>query len=141
MVSILFAVSSLQALAETYSAGGITVSQTRARPTVDGQLNGGAYMTLTNGGAPDRLIGVRTEIAASAEVHEVRMDGSVMRMRASGPLDLPTGHTVELKPGSYHVMLLGLTAPLRAGQHFPLILQFEKAGSLRVEVNVEEATH
>lgn len=130
-------VLSICARADNFSVGGITVANPHARPTVEGQANAGAFMTLSNQGVPDRLLGVTTPAAASAELHEMRMDGSVMRMRAMGPLELPTGQTVELRPGAYHVMLLGLTAPLQPGQHLPMTLRFEKAGKLDIDVVIE----
>jgi copper(I)-binding protein len=136
IASLLFAYAPMT-LASDYSIGAITVTHPRARTTSAGQSNASAYMTISNRGDSDRLVGIAASVAASAELHEMRMDGSVMRMRETGPLELPHGRTVELKPGSYHVMLLGLTRPLKAGQHFSLTLHFEKAGRLSVEVEVE----
>ena len=107
-----------------------------ARPTVGGQP-GGAYMTIVNDGPPDRLLSIATTLATDAELHEMRMEGDVMRMRRLDAIALPTGARVALAPGKLHVMLMGLDKPLAAGQRFPLKLQFEKAGELTVMVAVE----
>jgi copper(I)-binding protein len=68
------------------------------------------------------------------------MVGDVMRMRQVEEIALPAGQTVELKPGGYHLMFVGLKAPLKAGDKFPLKLRFEKAGEVEVTVNVDPAT-
>jgi len=95
-----------------------------ARATVPGQTAGGAFMTLTaKEGA--RLVGASSPAAGVVEVHEMAMDGNVMKMRAIPSLDLPAGRTVTLKPGGYHVMLLDLKRPLAAGEKIPLELRFE----------------
>lgn len=97
------------------------------RPAVPGQSGTGAFMKLS---APSgsRLIGVSTPVAGVAEVHEMKMDGDTMRMRAvKGGLDLPARQTVELKPGGYHVMLMDLKQPLVKGTIVPLTLRFEDA--------------
>jgi copper(I)-binding protein len=65
------------------------------------------------------------------------MEGDVMRMRQVDAIDVPAGQAVELKPGSFHLMLMGLKAPLKAGDRFPLTLKFEKAGEVKVDVAVQ----
>ena len=74
-----------------------------------------------------------------AEMHEMAMDGSVMRMRQVDAIDLPAGQAVELKPGGLHIMLMDLKAPLKAGDTVPLTLRFEKAGEHTVQVPVRAA--
>ena len=97
-----------------------------ARATVQGQKGTGAFMRLTaKDGA--RLVRAESPAAGVAEVHEMKMDGDVMKMRAMPALDLPAGKTVELKPGSYHIMLLDLKAPLAKGSAVPLTLVFQDA--------------
>ena len=97
-----------------------------ARASVQGQKGTGAFMRLTaKDGA--RLVRAESSAAGVAEVHEMKMDGDVMKMRAMPALDLPAGKTVELKPGSYHIMLLDLKAPLAKGSAVPLTLVFQDA--------------
>ncbi|HRL99053.1 MAG TPA: copper chaperone PCu(A)C [Acidovorax sp.] len=97
-----------------------------ARASVQGQKGTGAFMRLTaKDGA--RLVRAESPAAGVAEVHEMKMDGDVMKMRAMPALDLPAGKTVELKPGSYHIMLLDLKAPLAKGSAVPLTLVFQDA--------------
>lgn len=97
-----------------------------ARATVQGQKATGAFMQLT---APlaTRLVGVSTPVAGVAEIHEMKMDGGVMKMRAMPALDLPAKQTVELKPGSYHLMLMDLKAPLMKDSSVALTLTFKDA--------------
>ena len=97
------------------------------RPAVPGQSGTGAFMKLT---APSgsRLIGISTPVAGVAEVHEMKLDGDTMRMRAvKGGLDLPARQTVELKPGGLHVMLMDLKQPILKDTVVPLVLRFEDA--------------
>jgi copper(I)-binding protein len=127
------------ASAHDYTLGTIIVVHPHARATAPGQPVGGGYLALTNRGTtPDRLVGASAPgLAQRVEVHEMRREGDVMRMREIGAIDLPPGRTVLLEPGGLHLMLMGLKAPLAAGQRFPMTLTFEKAGSLQVEVSVE----
>jgi copper(I)-binding protein len=121
-----------------YRAGDITITDPHARPTVPGQPGAAAYLTLENSGAADRLVGVASPIAQSAEIHTMRMDGDVMRMREAGELPLAPAAKVTMKPGTgYHIMLNGLKQPLKEGASFPMTLTFEKAGKVEVTVVVD----
>ena len=116
----------------------LKAEQAWARPTVAGQQAGGAYVTLHNGGATvDRLLGGSTPAAERVEVHEMRMDGSVMRMRELPALELPAGKSTKLEPGGLHLMLMGLKAPLKVGDKVPLKLRFEKAGEVDLVLLVQ----
>ena len=118
--------------------GALTVEHAWARPTVVGQQAGGAYVILHNAGATaDRLLGGSTPAAERVEVHEMRMDGSVMRMRELAALELPAGKSTKLEPGGLHLMLMGLKAPLKVGDQVPLKLRFEKAGEVEVMLQVQ----
>ena len=98
---------------------------------------GGAYVSLMNHGSADRLIGVKGDIAKRIEIHEHIKDGDVMRMRqVEDGLELPEGGVIEMGPGGYHVMLMGLSGPLAAGETFPLTLVFESGAEMAVEVTV-----
>ena len=106
-----------------------------ARASVQGQKGTGAFMRLTaKDGA--RLVRAESPAAGVAEVHEMKMDGDVMKMRAMPALDLPAGKTVELKPGSYHIMLLDLKAPLAKGSAVPLTLVFQDAKGAESKLNL-----
>ncbi len=124
--------------AADYRAGAINITAPHARPTVPGQPGAAAYLTLENTGASaDRLVGVSSPVAQSAEIHTMRMDGDVMRMREVGELPLAPAARVEMKPGmGYHIMLTGLKQPLQEGAAFPLTLTFEKGGKVEVTVAV-----
>jgi copper(I)-binding protein len=123
-----------------YHAGTLYIDHPHARPTPPGARAGAAYLSVANkGGAPDRLLRASSPRAASVELHSMSMDGNVMRMRAVPAVALPAGATVKLEPGGLHLMLTGLKQPLKAGERFLMTLVFEKAGSLAVEIAVEEA--
>lgn len=107
-----------------------------ARPTVQGQAGGGAFLRITGGSANDRLLSASATVSKGVELHTMEMDGNVMRMRQVEAIEVPAGKTVELKPGGQHVMFIGLTQTLKSGAHFPLTLRFEKAGEVKVEVTV-----
>lgn len=126
----------LPSLAHGYKLGAIDIGHPWARPTAPGQPNGGGYLKLTNGGAADKLVSARSDVAASVELHSMGMDGNVMRMRQVDAIELPAGQVVELKPGGLHIMFNGLKAPLKEGDSFPVKLTFEKAGEVTVDVKV-----
>ena len=111
------------------------------RSMVKGQQATGAYMLLT-AREGTRLVGVSTPVAGVAEVHEMKMENDIMKMRAAPVLDLPAGKTVALKPNGYHVMLMDLNQPLLAGSVVPLTLQFKDAKGLesRLELSVPVST-
>jgi hypothetical protein len=130
------------AQAHDYTLGPLAIGHPHARPTAPGQPTGGGYLTVTNRGtAPDRLVGASApSVAQAVEVHEMRLEGNVMRMREIGTLELPPGKTVKLEPGGLHLMIMGLKGPLAAGQHVPLTLTFEKAGRIEVDMTVDAAS-
>lgn len=129
--------ASLACQAHSYKAGAIDIGHPWARPTAAGQPTGAGYLKLTNGGSDaDKLLSAGSDMAAAVELHSMRLDGAVMRMRQVDAIELPAGQTVELKPGGLHLMLVGLKAPLKEGDSFPLKLKFEKAGEVTVEVKV-----
>lgn len=118
--------------------GGIAISGGFARAMLPGQTVGGAYLAITNGGtASDRLLSAAMPGARRSEVHEMSMDGAVMRMRPlAGGLEIPAGETVELKPGGLHLMFSGLAAPFVKGSTVAVTLLFEEAGSIEIELPV-----
>lgn len=116
------------------------VERAWVRSTVPGQQGTGAFMALT-ASEPLQLVGVSTPVAGIAEVHEMKMDGDVMKMRAVSKLDLPAGRAVELKPGGYHLMLMDLKQPLPAGTAVPLtlVLRDAKGRDSKLELKVRVA--
>lgn len=106
-----------------------------ARPTVAGQAGGGGFLKITSA-TSDRLVSASAPVSKTVELHTMQMDGDVMRMRQIPAIEIPAGQTVELKPGGLHVMFIGLTQTLDSGASFPLTLRFEKAGEVKVEVQV-----
>jgi len=117
----------------------IAVEQPWARATPGGAKTGAVYMTLDNkSGTADRLTGASSDVADKLQIHEMKVENGVMKMREiAGSLPIPAGGSVALKPGSYHVMLIGLKKPLTAGEKFPLTLTFDKAGNISVTVQVQ----
>ena len=94
-------------------------------------------MTIKNTGT-DRLTGASTAVAGKVEVHEMTMDNGVMRMRpVAGGFEIKPGQTVELKPGGYHIMFVGMKEQLKTGEHFKATLEFAKAGKVDVDFTVE----
>lgn len=129
------------AAAHGVTVGTLTIGHPFARETPPGARTGGAYFTVANAGKDaDRLVAVSSPAAASASLHTMAMDGTMMRMRAVASLPVPAGGTLTLAPGGYHVMLEDLAKPLVKGDRFPLRLTFEKAGAIDVVVNVESMT-
>jgi hypothetical protein len=119
----------------------VEVKDAWARPAVPGQSGTGAFMTIT---APQgaKLVGASSAVAGVTEIHEMAMEGNVMKMRAIAALDLPAGRSVELKPGGYHVMLMDLKQPLKAGEKVKIELRLEMTDGKRVTqpIDVEVLT-
>jgi copper(I)-binding protein len=137
-LAALFAVLAIPALALDYKQGAIEIRQPWTRATPPTAESGGGFLVLTNTGTtPDRLIAVKSLAADKAEIHEMKMEGNVMRMRElEKGIEIPPGATVELKPGGFHIMFMGLKAPFAKDAKVPLTLVFEKAGSIDVELQV-----
>ncbi len=116
----------------------IEISQAWSRATPSSAPVAVGFLALTNRGAEaDRLLGGSSDVASRVEVHEMSMDGGVMKMRElSDGLEVKPGETRELKPGGYHLMLMGLKRPLKEGDHFNIRLDFAKSGAKDVEFTV-----
>ena len=121
-----------------YKVGSLTIADPWSHATPKGATTGAGYMKITNTGTtPDRLISGSSDVAPTFEVHETTMENGVMKMRpVTGGLEIKPGETVELKPGSFHVMFVGLKKPLTKGEHIKAALVFEKAGTVTVEYDV-----
>jgi len=140
--SILFAfVLSLAvgaAAAQEFKAGPIEIDNPWSQATPKGAKVAAGYLTIKNTGAdPDRLVSVTSPAAGKSEIHEMSMDKGVMKMRpVPGGIEIKPGETVELKPGSFHIMMMGLKQPILRGKPFKASLMFEKAGPVEVEFAV-----
>jgi copper(I)-binding protein len=123
---------------QSYKLGQLVIEAPWARATPAGAQVGGGYLKITNTGKEaDRLIGGTLPVATSVEVHQMSMSDGVMKMRKMEQgLEIKPGQTVELRPGNYHLMFLGLREGLKQGQTIKGTLQFEKAGSIEVEFHV-----
>lgn len=119
-------------------AGNLTISSAFTRATLPNAPVGGGYLTIVNAGpADDRLLSVSTPAAGKAEIHEMKMEGDVMKMNAlPDGLVIPAGGTVTLEPGGYHLMFMDLAGPFVEGTSVTVTLTFEKAGTVEVQLPV-----
>jgi periplasmic copper chaperone A len=133
----LFALSFLpvnQVHADDYKVGSIQITQPWARATPKGASSGGAYMTVTNSGATaEHLNCVSSDAAAECQIHQMTMDGGVMKMRpVQGGLEVKPGETVTLKPGGFHLMLVGLKEPLQVGKSLAATFEIDSGSTVQV---------
>lgn len=126
------------AIAQSTSAGGLSLTPAWSRATPPGAKVAGGYFTVqNNSGGADRLIGGTAEVSNIFELHEMAMDGGVMKMRSLDKgIEVAPGGKVELKPGGYHIMFIDLKRPLKDGESFKGELVFEKAGRVPVTFKV-----
>ncbi|MGR3314802.1 copper chaperone PCu(A)C [Roseovarius indicus] len=128
------------AAAHDYTLGDLQIIHPRVFATAATAKSGGGYVTIANDGeTDDALIDVRGDFP-KVEVHESYEEDGIARMRHIEKLDLPAGNVVELAPGGYHVMFMGLSDPFEVGEEIPLTLVFEKAGEIDIVLMVEERT-
>jgi len=138
--AILF-LAPLLALAHHYEIGPLQIGHPWSRATPPGAQVAVGFLSVDNTGkAEDRLIGVTTSAADRVEIHEMRMDGNMMRMRQlTDGVALPAGKQTTLAPGGYHLMFMKPKQAWKAGDHIKATLQFAKAGKVDVEFSVAEA--
>jgi copper(I)-binding protein len=139
-LGIALALIAAPAVAHDYEAGDLRIEHPWSRATPAAAQVASGYMVIRNvGSAPDRLVAISSDISAAAEVHSMSVDDKgVMTMRpVEGGLEIPAGGAVELKPGAWHVMFVGLKSPPKEGEPFAATLTFEKAGDVAVEFAVE----
>lgn len=137
IATTLFATLALGAAAQT--APSISVQNAWARATTASAQAAAIYLTITDHGPADRLVGAATPVAGKADLHQTIHEGDVTRMRPVAGLAIVPGATVSFAPGGYHIMLTELKQPLTGGQSFPLSLTFEKAGTVETTVTVKGA--
>ncbi|MCW8970600.1 MAG: copper chaperone PCu(A)C [Rhodospirillales bacterium] len=122
------------------SAGDIMVKDPWARASAGMARAGAAFMVLMNkSGAADQLVDAKADISAKVELHTHIMEEGVMKMRQVPAIDVPANGMAALQPGGDHVMFMGLNAPLKEGDTFPLTLVFKNAGEVTVDVTVKTA--
>lgn len=122
-----------------YKVGGLMIDHPWIRATPAGAKTAGGYAKITNQGTEtERLVGGSAAGAELFEIHEMAMSANIMKMRKlDAPLEIKAGETLELKPGGFHLMLIGLAAPYKEGEKIKGTLAFEKAGTVEVEFKVE----
>jgi hypothetical protein len=128
-------IAALCLLAAASAQAQVDVTDAWARATGKGQKATGVFMNLTAKKAT-RLVGIKTDLTPIAEVHEMKMEQDVMKMQTIKALDLPAGQTVSLKPGSFHVMLMDLKAPVEEDSHVIVTLLFEDAAGVKTQQEV-----
>jgi len=130
---------SCSAHAYDYKVGALEIDHPWSRAVPKGATVAAGYVTIKNTGTePDRLLGGSTPVAGKFEVHEMSMDKGIMKMRpVAGGVEIKPGETVELKPQSFHIMMMGLKQPIEKGKPFKGSLVFEKAGAIDVDFAVE----
>jgi len=118
------------------AVGDLRIVAPYARATPPGASTAGAYLTIDNRGARDRLVGASSTAAGAVEIHTMQNDRGVMKMRPVWQLDVPARGRVSLVPGGVHLMIVEPKAPLREHERFPVRLVFERAGPVDVEFEV-----
>ena len=129
---------SVPAIAEDYTIGDLTLSQTWTRATPPKAKAGGGFVSITNNGqSADRLVAASSDVAAKVELHEMAVTDGVMKMRQmDNGIAIPAGETVSLKPGGLHIMFMGLKQSFEQGTSIPVVLTFENAGEIAVDLSV-----
>ena len=122
--------------AQEARVGSIKIEKAYTRSTVPGQMAAGGFMKIENKGAADQLVSASSPVAGEVQLHEMAMEGNVMKMRQVKDIAGPSGGEVELKPGGLHLMLMNIKAPLAAGETIPVKLKFAKAGEVEVKMPV-----
>ena len=115
--------------------GDVTVKDAWVRGTVAAQTTTGAFMTITSS-EEAKLVGAKSSLAKTAEIHQSMLMDGVSHMHAADAVALPAGKSIELKPGGYHVMLMGLAKPVAAGDKVPIELTVEDKRGKRSKIEV-----
>ncbi len=142
LATLLLALATTAALAHGYASGDLAIEHPYAIATPPGATTGGAYLKeIDNHGADaETLVGASSPIADRVEIHDMSMDGNVMRMRQVPSIAIAPGKPVTMAPGGgYHLMLIGLHRPLAVGDQVPLTLQFQHAGKVDVMLHVQQS--
>ena len=122
------------------TVGDILITEIWARTTPKTAKTGAAFFIIKNNGkTDDTLIGVSSGLAKKTEIHQSSMVKGIMKMRHVGKVAVPAGGIGILKPGSFHIMFMGLYNPINKGDEFPLTLTFEKSGTLKIMVKAQKS--
>jgi periplasmic copper chaperone A len=124
-------------MAQSATVGSIKIENAYTRATAPGQEVAGGFMKIENKGAADQLVSASSPAAGEVQLHEMAMEGNVMKMREVKSIAVPAHGMVELKHGGYHLMFLNLKGPFNAGQSVPVKLKFAKAGEVEVKFPVD----
>lgn len=123
--------------AQNAKVGSVQIENAYTRSTVPGQMAAGGFMKIENkGSGADQLLSASSPIAGEVQLHEMSMEGNVMKMRQVKEVLVPAGGNVELKPGGMHLMFMNIKAPLTAGETVSVKLKFAKAGEVEVKMPV-----
>jgi copper(I)-binding protein len=122
--------------AQNAKVGSVQIENAYTRATVPGQQVAGGFMKIENKGSADQLISASSPVAGEVQLHEMSMEGQVMKMRQVKDIAVPAGGAVELKPGGFHLMFINIKSPLAAGESVPVKLKFAKAGEVEVKMPV-----
>lgn len=126
-----------QNVSKTVTTNAIKIEDAYTRATVPGQQVAGGFMKIENkGNTPDQLLSASSPAAGDVQLHEMAMEGNVMKMRQVKDIAVPSNGSVELKPGGYHLMFMNLKGPFVADQTVPVKLKFAKAGEIEVKLPV-----
>jgi hypothetical protein len=126
-----------QGVTKTVATNAIKIEDAYTRATVPGQQVAGGFLRIENkGNIADQLISASSPIAGEVQLHEMAMDGNVMKMRQVKDIAVPAGGAVELKPGGLHLMFMNIKTPLTAGETVSVKLKFSKAGEVEVKMPV-----
>jgi copper(I)-binding protein len=120
-------------------AGDIEVTQAQALPSIPGARNGGGFLTIVNhGNADDKIVSAASTVCGHVELHTMRMENNIMRMREVGEIPLPAGKILRMQPGSgYHLMFMDLKEPLKVGATVPVTVKLAGGGQLQLQLKVE----
>jgi periplasmic copper chaperone A len=141
MRRIAIATAAFCAAASVYAAdakvGNLSIDDVWARTGQPGQVSA-AYFEVKNKGAADKIVSANCDCAKATELHNVKMIDGAMKMYQVQAMDIPADGELKLKPGSYHIMLIGLNRPLVAGETLPIKVKFEKAGEVTLQAKVKD---
>lgn len=118
--------------------GSLSIDDAWAKSGQPGPVPSAAFMEIKNQGAADKLVSAHCDCAKATELHDVKMIDGTMKMYKVDAMEIPADGKLTLKSGSYHIMLIGLTRPLVAGETLPIKLKFEKAGEVTVQAKIKD---
>ncbi len=139
-LGVLLASSISMAMAHDVQTDAMRIAHPFATPTPPGAVNGAAYVDITALSDPVTLVGASSPASSNVELHEMQMDGDMMQMRHVDEIRIEAGETTTMRPGGgVHLMLIGLTEPLKEGERFPLTLTFADHSDVDIEVWIQSA--